>query len=89
VAIVALPALDRLTVNVSSDSTVVSPRTATVMVPVVFPAAIVSVPAVGVKSLPAVAVPLPVLKTTLVLPLAAADCVTVKMKFVVPPLPSA
>ena len=46
--IVALPGLDRFTTNVSSGSTVVSPMTGTVIVPVVAPAAMVSVPLVAV-----------------------------------------
>src|SRR5688572_16315314 len=73
VLMVALPGLDRLTVKVWSGAPVVGPGRATGMVAGVLPAAMVSVPAVGVKSVPAVAVPLPVLKTTVVLPAAAAD----------------
>ncbi len=43
-AIVAFTAFDRFTRNVSSGSTVLSPLTATVIVPVVAPAGIVALP---------------------------------------------
>ncbi len=59
-AMVAPEGLERVTVKVSSASTVVSPRMSTWTILEVSPGAKVTVPLVAAKSLPDTAVPLPV-----------------------------
>ena len=74
--------------NVSSDSTVVSPATATLTVCEVTPGANVNVPDPTVKSLPAVADPFAVAHCTVTGAAAAFDNDTVKTAFDDPDLPS-
>ena len=69
-------------------SFVVSPTTETVTEPMLWPIGMVSVPLVATKSLPAVAVPEAVAKSTVTGSIAVLDSLTVNVKAFVPLFPS-
>src|SRR5436189_277142 len=78
----------KLTTNVSSGSTVVSPLTVTAIGCVLTPGANVSVPLIPTKSLPLAAVPLAVVYATVTVCVLVGVSVTVNVAVVVPLLPS-
>ena len=77
-----------VTVKVSSGSMTLSPFTAITMLPVVWPAGRVSVPEVGEKSEPPVAVPSVVAQARTTGAAEACVSVTPRTRFVTPVLPS-